>query len=679
MEQQLLPQLNINVNTDTPVTVARAQANATAPISDVASTLLNIGTNAISYDQQQKAIKQAYTDAMNGKFSTIDGLTSGNRAYNEVINNIAPSIVADKANSNLKALQDSILYSKDFNPTTAVQQYADGSKKIIDAYLQNTPTKWNGQVGLLLNKQALQYGDTIKTQATKSVFNQQIADSLTAANNYMQSITEAAKSGFTGQAQDLNAQRNNLIDNALTAGLISPETAYSFRKQGSDEIKLQDALRSGTPIADDDQLEARRLSLYNQQQRDVEVAQLQNGFSYKEYLERLSNGEHPNIPIQGFTDEQIAKNKAALYKMTASQTAGIEVAKLEGQYTNLFKSLSAVDRFNLQIGDVEKLPEQYQQFANSFASLPNQVQNKIFSNLRTYDTLIKTSTVDALSLPKIDFTQPANSDLIKNRAAQIATAGANVSKNIVTISELSQLSNIANNSIAQANQLIEQHYGEFAPIVKAKISDGLEPKGVIGYSVTNIPTIPSTMKDTYLNHPQGTNLLNTKWVNTANLNSFLGGNYFDALSKLKPDQQTAVIGYVNGVVAGSNNTIKPADVFSNSFDIYNGQIVAKGDGTYLGSPAMQNLISSKGIKNFGNFIYYPKNDTYGLLDNNGNLIPNASYSGAVIRKAPLDFGYLRAKINQVSNNPSLLIKNVLPSSGGEALSSGIQDILGNKK
>lgn len=310
-EQSLLSRLNTNVSFNNPVQTAQMQIQALSPINKLGNELINKGVEIYSKDQQQKAINQAYTDASQGKFSTVAGITGANEAYNSIMNNVAPAIMASKAGSQLDSLYNTIKLDPNFNPATATQQYATGAKGIIDAYTHdNVPEQWKSQVSLTMQKQAMQYGVQMNNEALNRTLNAQATEALQAKDTLMMQITQASRLGNDGLANDLLTQYNSIVTQGVVANKWSPLQANSMLKNAQDEIKLQTAIRIGQPITDDQSLESKRLAIYGQQQRAIEQSQVQNHFDFNNYLLNKVAGNPTQAPVQ-MTDEQVILSQQA--------------------------------------------------------------------------------------------------------------------------------------------------------------------------------------------------------------------------------------------------------------------------------------------------------------------------------------------------------------------------------
>lgn len=666
----LLSGLNTNVAFNNPVQTAQMQVQALAPLNQIGETLTKQGMQIYSHNQQQAAIQQAYQDAAAGKFSTVAGITGPNQEYNKIMDNLAPAIMASKAGTQLDDLYNKIQLDPNFNPATASQQYAQSAKGIIDAYTQESvPERWKSAVSLTIQKQAIQHGIQMNNTVLQRILSVQTAESLQAIDALKSQITQAASLGNDGLANELLAQRNNAIKQGVNAGVITPLQANSWQKEGADEIKLQTALRTGQAITDDAALETKRLSIYSQQQKAIEVSQLQAGFLYEEYLTRLMHGENPQSPVQGFSNQQEAYNARAKYLYSQKQTDAAnarnssiqqheELAKITGQYFNLFKTLSLNDRLNIKTNNLDLLPEQYREQASLFKQLPAQYQNTILQNLKEYDNLINTAPVEALGLPSLDFSQ-TNSVDINHRAANIIANGSKI-ENIATADELKHLVRISSQNMALADNLIASNYGRYAPIVRDKLAK-MQPIEALGYTVSNTSVIPKPLRDAYVNKPASTNLLKNNWVNK-NLNKAFGNNYFAALQNLTPQEQINMVAYINGVMAGSGGAIEAYDAFDKSFDVYQDKIIGKGDKDYLASAIFKRAVKEKGITDTGSFIYFPSTDTYRAVDKDGLLIADAIYTGKALRALPIDYSFI-SKANSILDKKASQLKAQLINAG----------------
>jgi hypothetical protein len=310
-DDNLLNGLNTNISFNNPAQTAQMQMQSLSPIAKLGNELINKGVEIYSKDQQQKAITQAYKDAAQGKFSTVAGITGANEAYNNIMNNIAPAIMASKAGNQLDALYNTIKLDPNFNPATATQQYAKGAKGIIDAYTHdNVPEQWKSQVSLTMQKQAMQYGVQMNNDALNRTLNVQNMEALQAKDALMSQITKAASLGNDGLANDLLGEYKTIVMQGVFANKWSPFQANTMQKNAEDEIKLQSALIKGTAITNDPALESKRLAIYGQQQRAIEQSQAQNHFDFNNFLLNKVSGNPVDAPIQ-MTDEQVMLSQQA--------------------------------------------------------------------------------------------------------------------------------------------------------------------------------------------------------------------------------------------------------------------------------------------------------------------------------------------------------------------------------
>jgi hypothetical protein len=310
-EQSLLSGLNTNIAFNSPVQTAQMQVQSLAPINKVGDALVNKGADIYSKNQQQKAINQAYQDASEGKFSTVAGITGANEKYNDIMNNLAPASMVSEAGVLLDGLYNKIKSDPNFNTKTAVKQYSDTAKGIVDSYTSNkVPEQWKSQVNFTIQKQAMQYGMQMSDEVVKREVNSQTLKALNDKDILFKQITQASSFGNDGLAHDLLGQYNTIIDQGVIANKWSAEQANSMQKKASDEIILQRHIRSGQPITDDPSLENKRLERYGQQQRAIAQLQAQNHFDFNNYLLNKVAGNATQPPVQ-MTDEQVILSQQA--------------------------------------------------------------------------------------------------------------------------------------------------------------------------------------------------------------------------------------------------------------------------------------------------------------------------------------------------------------------------------
>lgn len=525
-----LPSLNTNIQMPNPVSTAQINNQSISAIDKVGDQLINKGVNVYAQGQQQKAISQAYQDAAEGKYGTVSGITGANKEYNQIMNNIAPSIMVSQAGAQLDTLYKTMAQDPNFDPKTVTQKYAIGAKGIIDAYTHdNVPDQWKSQVSLTMQKQAMQYGVEMNSTVLQRIINQQTAASLASKDELFKQITQASSIGNDGLANDLHVQYNNIVDQGILANKFTPLQGNAMKKEAGDEIKLQSAIRSGKAITDDPALESRRLSLYSQQQRGIEQAQIQSHYDFSRLITGTVAGGNPPLPAQ-MTDEQYIQYSQA--KIGANYLA---IAKNSSDREKVFNSAG-------------------------FRSLEPAVQGMVKSQFVEHKAKISSNPDIALNLGNSNIQQIGNI----MAASNIPLSGITKTQRFIALNNQMQVDPIS--TIKQ----IQKEGGQYTPFILSKM------KVNNGQSLTIAGAIDD---QSYLS-----GLVNKDAKGFTDKELSKGKSAISAINTTMPETQQAISQYINVKKAG-NSALSYDDIFHSRFDTVgignNKSVVYKEDASIL--------------------------------------------------------------------------------------------------
>ena len=563
------------LQTQSPVGLANAKANALNPVSKIGDAMVDKGVSLIEKQQQRKAINQAYEDAAAGKFGTISGLTGANETYNAVMDKVAPAVITSKANNQLEELYNSIKSSPNFNPATATQEFAKGAKSIISTYQGDSlPENWRGEIGINLQKMGMQYGLQMNKDVLSSIVSQQTSAALQAKDDLFKQITQAASLGNTGLAHDLNQQYSTLVQQGITAGYISPKQANNMMQDAKDEMQLQGAIRSGVPIADNPQLEAKRLSIYSQQQKAIEVNQLQNHYDFNAYLTKSVLGIGGQPPAQ-MSDEQIMQVRQA-----SQASSYLSIAK--NGNTNVLSSAG-------------------------FLSLDHGIQSLVKSQLIDHEVKKSSNPDIALGMQGKGLGQIANAMVVNNMPL----------KDITKTQRFVQLQNAYATDPVNTIKAIQAEAGPYSQQVLSKM--GVKDGASLAIDkVTNDPV--------YLSGLSSANSARTFRPKDYD------GNTIDAMNNMGPNSQQAVQQYVH-TYSKANPTMKLKDIIATKFDntkinghrtyVYNEDAPILNDSDNI-AKIKNTVAKSSGINpadlDGARFALNIQGNSYNVIDSNNRLV-----------------------------------------------------------
>lgn len=544
---QTLPSLNTNIGGENVVSNTASAINLLSPLNKIGDTLINKGVDLYGESQTKKAIQQAYQDAVNGKFSTIEGITGTNKVYNEVINKIAPSVIISKGVADLENLYNQMRLSPNFNPNTASKDYAINAKKIIDSYAKTTSPEWASQVEFGLQKQAFNFGTDINKVILERTFNRQASTTLDAINNLYNQSSNFARQGNIKGAVELNQQRDNIINQAVNAGVLSANQSYSQRKEGRDEILIQTSLNTNEPLPktldgvsaeERDAIENKRLALYGQQQKGIEQQQLRNHIDFQQNLDNIVVGNQQTLPFVA-TDEQLIEANQA-------------------RRANSFY-MQAMNLGNKNKSDIFSNPD--------FLSLPTKMQHIVLSKINQFDSELNNNPDVALKVNDKPFNVIGDAFVSNN----IPLKDLNKTQRFIYYNNMMQT------DPAKTILSIKNEAGIYAPFILRSITGKDEFKSLAIDGVTD--------NAVFLN---GLNTKEPPKVNYKKLNT----DRLNAMSSLDPYTSQAIQEYISTYSKG-NPTLDANDIFSTKFKLLNDKVIYKDDYNYLNSNGTLELLAEK--------------------------------------------------------------------------------------
>lgn len=626
-----LPQIDNNVTVN-PVQTAAMQVNALSGLDKIGNTLINKGLEYYSDSQQQKAIKQAYDDALAGKFSTVSGITGPNKQYNDIMNQVAPAIMTAQSGEQLKQAYDKISSDPNFNPNTAVQQYAEVSGKVTNQYLSGVPEQWRSEVGLTIQKQAASYGAKMQNNVLQSNFNQQATVSLQSINDLHAQATNQARNGNLELANKLNEQANNIVHQGINIGTISPASGATIMQNAKVNVLTQGLLAHGVMevpkniegVSQDerDSIQSKVLAYRQQDDHSVAANQLMHGWSEEKYFMQLANGEHPPTPL-GLSQEQYARAQGKEYSyqlyMEDAQNKTNQYQQV-GNIVNNVGFMTPDQRAAFEYAP-DKLPEHLQDVHRQYSELDPKSQALALRNIKEKNNVLNSAPVTLLNL------EDKNGD---ERASTLSAYGIPVSKGVTNNEVNDMLSKLttpqvdANGKIipvdiVDMNNVAKNKMQSLYPILIKKVSDAMDSKQSAGLQFST-----NTMyANDYLSKPVGTNLSNNKWVINKNI---FNSSYAKGLDTLY-NGGNEVLGAINGIKANNLGT-SYNEIMGNLFDVYgDNRLAKKGDADLLLSPELHEKLGIKEQTN--DFRYDAKSDAYVVYINNKPT--NQIFTGSWLR------------------------------------------------
>ena len=582
-------------------------------LSNLAGKLVN--SYGVEYGQQK-----AYSDiasnlesGANGDFSHISAFTPVGKAYNDVMDKVAPAVITAQGGQDLQQYFEQVRDANDIPSSQKVSQYAQGSQDIINNYIQNVSPDYKDKAQLLLTQQAQQgqrqmvdhvAGIQLQQQALGAydglnklnVLAQNAASqgNLELTNNYLNQVYSTINAGvdtggFTAvQAKTLQTQyRSNILAELAYAKGIS--SVSELNSQLPEQYQLdQDGINRLQEVVD---------AKYMQGQKAIQINQLRSGVNFDGMLSQAYNG-NTTVPYAPLTDEQSIQFNTAV------------------QSGQIYRSM-----LNVTPSDQQKIVN-----SNAFNSLPAQAQNTVLGQVAAYNRQVVANPIEMLNL---------ESAPIESRVATLQTYGIPLDK-VASSPELLNYTQAYQQNPTQAVQAVESQYGAYAPIVLKQISKATDELGLnvqdpsmrTDYLQGKIlPGAPKSIDYKKLSSDEQ-EVMATLPTNTLQFQNDLIGN----MAKARPAQN-------------------PVDLLHEIFTAQDGNYVYTQDAGMLTNSGMQNLqnaMSDVTGKNLdfsdAKFRLDPVNNTYNVITSNGSYpIPIN-----IVRKINLNFQ--RGKFYTGGNN-----------------------------
>lgn len=614
-----------------PITTLLLQQREDQTIGNIGSILSNVGLNMYSKLQSQEAINQAYNDASQGKFNSIPSITGANQQYNQVMQQLAPSILASKSGSLFEQYYNQVRTNPNFNPQTAVQDYTNGVAPIVAKYMDNIPDEWKGRVGLLVNQQATNYGVKLAQDVVQNNYNNAKLSSLQSIQDLTTQRDNANQSGNYSLANSLQEQLNNNLQASQNAGFISPEQVFLHKSQDAINSLVAQSIANGKLVDKPDNITQEQYqqvvsgfsSQYRYGQETINDAQAKEGINPDLILAqaRDSGTRVSTSTLSLLTDAQKNRYNTALYEygqgLLSAQQDINSSSFLGNAVTNLANiNPTKADIMNIVNNNLVGYQSTDNQFndtilksAQFYNSLPERYKSKFINNL--------TRTISANN----DYPAEGQGIDINSNYQDIVNNYTSRNINPNTIKDPLPI-NVAN---AWSNQLFSGNQNQQSVIdnINAQYKD-LAPQ--VLSQITRIANIDKSAGATlalnsgnsfgYLNSGV-TNLLDSKNILTGK--NKLNSDNLQLYNSFDPISQQHIIGYINANMRLTGNNANQAinTLFDDNGYLHKDTIV-------LTNPNFVDYINSISSKQSQipdtishNYQYNVNNDTYRVIDNDG--------------------------------------------------------------
>lgn len=401
-----------------------------------------------------------------GHYSHVSNFTPYGKAYNQVIDQIAPAVLSSNIGTQLQQLQQAI--KLDNTPVgQKVQEFAEKSKEIISNASSGIDPEWRDEVVSLLYKQAAQEQSSLVSYIGSIQTQQQIFEAYKSLNQLNVMAQDAAGSGNLELSKDYINQINNVLESAIGSGLYTATQARSLlhssimqnfeqaaRTKGMGAVNqinasLNDGFKlTGTEL---DQLKEAADNQFLEQQKDIRLQQLKAGYDFQSDMAQAYNNQISAPRMALDAQQMITFNEAA--------TAG----RLRQSLLNMAPQEQAQA--------VQK---------KDFSSLPEAWQNKLAADVARVNRQIDEDPINALSL------QDAAGD---KRAAVLESRGFNINQianKIASAQEIIQMTRAYQADPAGTINNIAQKYGAWAPAVVNKIAKANNEYGLMSMTDQNM-------------------------------------------------------------------------------------------------------------------------------------------------------------------------------------------------
>lgn len=424
-------------------------------INNIGSKLVNSYGTEYGSDLAYQKIVDNLQKGVNGDYSHISSFTQVGKAYNSIMDKLAPAVISSSISSKLIQSANDIRDSSSIPASDKVKTFAKSSTELINNTLQQIqePSQ-KVQVGLLLTQEAGQQQKNLISHVAAIQSNQQKYVAIQSLNEQNILAQQAASKGNLPLFNNYLHELYNTIDAGIETGLYSSVQANNLKQNYKLQAFSQLAVSQGIAKVKD---------LNNQfakedQLTEFEISKLQNLIKDKQ-LQAL-NQIKINQLLSGYDFESdLSKARAGIttapsMQLTPEQYTQFRENANAGEQVRALQSMSPVQQS-------EKL-----QTDSSYLSLPPHLQNYVMSTTRTYNNEVNHDPVSMLGLSELNGEQ---------RMAKMQAYGVKDPINkVVSPMELNQLANaylgnpeknIVPRSIETLNY-INQKFGRFAgPVI----------------------------------------------------------------------------------------------------------------------------------------------------------------------------------------------------------------------
>lgn len=611
-------QIDTNVNLRPGEQTLQAQREFYNKVSNIGEDIYNkYAAEAGKEDAEKKYVENLDKGAA-GDYSHVSQFTPYGKAYNKVMDKLAPIVLTSNAETNINELSKNILNDSRILYPYKVQAFANMVKQSISDNLKKIPTEYQASVALMLNRQANDSQNNLIDHVARVNASQQQYEALDSINKivklsnsasdinqsflYAQQIKQAVEASINVGVTPVRA--NNIIDNSI---------AQIFGKWNNQQIKVfNDSLPDDLKLSSKQIEDASNyyIKQYNTEQTSKKDYELQNHYSQAKHIVELSHGINNPAPYPQ-SDEEIAQNQAATARYRTSFLDSPEDIKKEqqareaGNLANTFKSLQPIQAWYLSTGNLNELKnslgeEQYNvlsQQINNFSKAPVQVQNSTMAYIRKYEADIKYDPVQNLELEGKSPAVIYNSQLERGLQPKMLSN----SQLSVYVPQYQQ------DRINTINK-INNDYGEFAPIAIKQIAKQTKELGI---------TIPDK------------NILN-EYLLSKNVQAPTPKFNINKLSDIAPTLSTLDANtrdWINEVIPSISKirNESPNNVLTDLFTLKDGNFVYKEDEHILNKDFRENIAKYINTENSSKVLPYAKikldpiNNVYNIYSENNEL------------------------------------------------------------
>lgn len=661
-----------------PEQVAQSKRGITQQIHEIGAGIYNKFSSRLGEINAQKDIAEQQKLIAQGKegvFNNVGTVASlinpaYTQAYNTSINNIAIPFYGSKLALGIQKLSQDIKVNDSISPDNKTAVLSKQINDTLPKELNDIPEEYRDKVSRLAYSHATQELSNMMSFAGQVQLERNKFSSL----NSIDDINNIAKS--VNNLTDANKYvglGNDAITGALHNGYISAGQAEQMIKANRINVYSSMAVNAGISKIDEwnkangsiipkDEIDAIQSNIWTadyRKQKQMEVDQAHDGYSFSLNILRAQNGLPVQKPAGGYTYEENQHMQTAnlhwQLKMANDRQArlqGIDFSQEVGKFYEKFKNATPEDLIAIQTNNKDALIGKYSKDdIDAFDNQQNNVKSKVISLIDTHHQNFKNVPYQASGLSDktpftlVDNSKPFSADnpLMQNTKFSESEAYSNFSPYVpskdmakaLVGEQLPQLTQQYMSSPTGTTKLIKQ---TFSPAVSNEVMKMLSANPMLnskGLAIVN--TMPTNFQDAYnvaktnkIPVPRDDKALRKElssiWHPTPTYNAFV---------RMQPSAQLEVLDAANNIVFGSMKSATYSDFFDNAFDIYQSQLVRKGDKEIFGNITRDGLLKIKakyGVPKDAVLSYVsPSQDVYGWAHPDGTLYNTSFIKGDILR------------------------------------------------